>query len=449
MFSNLSEKILGSIRSLSSRGVLSEDDIDKGMRQIRIALLEADVALPVVKSFISKVKEKSLGREIVKSVQPGQQLVKIIHDELVELLGSKNSAINLSTVPPAVILVAGLQGSGKTTSTAKLAHYLTHKHNKKVLAVSLDVYRPAAREQLKIMCDQIDVKTTEINQEANPLTLLKSALKQAKQESFDCLLIDTAGRLHIDDEMMKEIEEVQVVSRPIERLLVVDAMTGQDAVNIAKLFHERLNITGIILTRMDGDARGGAALSMKEIVGCPLKFMGVGEKIDAFEVFDANRVASRILDQGDIVALVEKAQILADDASMQVSMQRMQKGHFTLVDMEKQLLQVVKMGGMQGLLGALPGMQKLKNKVAEAKDNEKIIHRQVAVIRAMTLQERRMPTLFNASRRKRVARGAGVEVSDVNKLLKQHEQMQKMMKRMKGLGEKGLMRGGLKSLFKI
>lgn len=443
MFQNLSDRLGQVFDKLKRRGSLREEDVTAALREVRIALLEADVALPVVKDFVAAVLEKAVGQEVLKSVTPAQMVIKIVNDQLVETLGSETQALNFATTPPAVFLMAGLQGSGKTTSTAKLAKFLTEKQNKKVLMASLDVYRPAAQEQLEILGQQISVATLPIHSADKPAKITKRALDMGRKEGYDVVLLDTAGRLHLDTALMQELEEIKKLSNPVETLLVVDAMTGQDAVNIGKSFNETLGITGIILTRIDGDARGGAALSMRAITGCPIKFVGVGEKIDQLDVFHPDRIAGRILDMGDVVSLVEKAAEHIDEEEAAKLQRKMEKGKFDLNDLASQLKQMQKMGGMGQLMNMLPGVGKMKDKIAKAGFDDKAVAHQLALINSMTLKERRYPKLLNASRKKRVAAGSGLEVQAINRLLKQFEGMSKMMKKMKKLGKKGMMRQGM------
>jgi signal recognition particle subunit SRP54 len=447
MFQSLSQRLTGILDKLRGRGALTEADVVTALREVRIALLEADVALPVVKQFIEGVKEKAIGQEVIRSVTPGQMVVKIVHDHLVDMLGRENEEINLATQPPAVILMVGLQGSGKTTSSAKLGKFLSQKMSKKVLLASLDVYRPAAQLQLETLGKQLNLATLPIVADEKPLTITQRALTAGKAQGFDVVILDTAGRLHIDEELMQEVAQVKALAKPIESFLVADAMTGQDAVVIAREFSEKVGITGIILTRVDGDARGGAALSMRAVTGCPIKFMGIGEKLDQLEVFQSERVAGRILDMGDIVSLVEKAAEVVDQEEAQKMAVKMQKGQFDLNDMAKQLEQMLKMGGLGGIMNMLPGVGKIKDKMSEAGLNDQIIRRQIAIIQSMTKAERRNAKILNGSRRRRIALGSGVNVPEVNRLVKQFEQMQDVMKKMSKLGKKGIMRGGLKGLF--
>jgi len=440
MFENLTSKLGSVFDNLTKRGVLKEADVNSALREIRIALLEADVALPVAKEFIEKVKDEALGEKAIKSVTSAQQIVKIVHDVLKETLGHEDSELNLKVTPPAVILMAGLQGSGKTTSAGKLAKFLKDKERKKVLLASLDIYRPAAQEQLEMLAKQVDVISLPIIAGEKPLDITKRAMDMGRKEAFDIVILDSAGRLSIDDELMNELAEIRDFAKPSEILLVADALTGQDAVNTAQNFKDKIGISGIILTRIDGDARGGAALSMRSVTGMPIKFLGVGEKMDELQAFDADRIAGRILDMGDIVSLVEKAaeNIKAEDA--QRLAKKMAKGKFDLTDFLEQLRQMKKMGGLSGIMNLMPGMGKIKGAMQDANLDENVLKYQEAIILSMTIEEREKPKVLNASRRKRIAAGSGTKVQDVNKLLKQFQQMQTMMKRMKKLGGKGLMR---------
>ena len=433
MFESLTTKLGSVFDKLKRRGSLSEGDVNDALREVRIALLEADVALPVVRDFVSAVREKAVGEEVIRSVTPGQMVVKIVHDHLVEMLGGAAEGLNLGA-PPAVVLMCGLQGSGKTTTTAKLARQLKLKDKRKVLVASLDVQRPAAQHQLEVLAGQAEVASLPIVPGQRPVEITKRALETARREGFDVLILDTAGRLHVDKELMDELVTVRELSRPHETLLVADALTGQDAVNVARQFQERVEITGIVLTRMDGDARGGAALSMRAVTGRPIKLVGAGEKLDALEPFHPERVASRILDMGDVVSLVEKAAELVDKDEAEKLAKRLAKGSFDLNDLRSQLQQVTKMGGMGGILGKLPGVAKMKAQIAESRVDERSIGRQVAIINSMTPGERRNPDIIHASRKRRIAAGSGTEVSEINRLLKQHRQMQDMMKRMKKAG---------------
>lgn len=442
MFESLTDKLSGVFARITSRGVLNDKDIDEAMREIRVALLEADVALPVVKDFVARVKEEARGEKLVRSIQPGQLVVKIVHDELVKLLGAEDGDLNLNVVPPAVILMAGLQGSGKTTSSAKLAKMLGK--NRKVLLASLDVYRPAAQEQLEQLARQIGGHSLPIVNGEKPLAITGRALDVAKKGGFDVLILDSAGRLHIDDALMEELQAVKKLASPAETLLVADAMMGQDACNVAREFNEKLGVTGIVLTRIDGSSRAGAALSMRMIAGVPVKYLGTGEKTDEMEEFHADRIAGRILGQGDVVSLVERAIEKVDREEADKMAARMMKGKFDLEDLLSQLRQIQKLGSLGGIMGMIPGLSKFKNQIADAGIGDALIKKQVAIILSMTKAERKNPDIIKASRKKRIAAGSGVEVHDVNKLLKQYEQMASMMKKM---GRGGGF-GGLASMMK-
>lgn len=449
MFEALNERLTGVFDRITGRGALSEKDVEEALREVRVALLEADVALPVVKDFISRAKEQATGEEVIRSVKPADQVVKIVYDGLVEMLGGEEpTPININATPPAVILMAGLQGSGKTTTSAKLALRLTKFDKKKVMMASLDTRRPAAMEQLATLGQQIEVATLPIVAGQSAVEIAKRALQSAKLQGFDVLILDTAGRITLDEALMAEVAEVARVANPVETLLVADSLTGQDAVRTAAAFHERLPLTGLVLTRADGDGRGGAMLSMRAVTGLPIKYLGAGEKVDALDVFDARRVAGRILGQGDIVALVEKAAGELDQAKAEKMARKLAKGQFDLDDLAAQLQQMKKMGGLQGIMGMLPGVAKLKAQMADSNVNDKMIARQEAIISSMTKAERKKPDLLNASRKKRVAAGAGVEVQDINRLLKQHRQMADMVKSLSKGGGKNLqkmaaMMGGL------
>jgi len=446
MFQSLSTKLTGIFGNLRKRGVLTEADIDAVAREVRIALLEADVALPVVKDFITSLKEKAVGANIVASVNPSQMVIKLVNDHLAELLGSEHQALNLTANPPVVIMMVGLQGSGKTTSTGKLALRLKNKQNKKTLVASLDIYRPAAQEQLAQVAKQAGVDALPIITGQKPKDIAERALKEAKLGGYDVLLLDTAGRLHIDADLMDELKQVKQLTNPLETLLVADSLTGQDAVTIAKSFHEQVGVTGIILTRVDGDGRGGAALSMRAVTGQPIKFIGLGEKLDALEEFHPARIAGRILDMGDIVSLVEKAAENVTQEEAEKMSARMMQGQFDFNDLLDQMRKMKKMGGIGSMMKMLPGMGKLQDKLANANIDEKMIARQEAIILSMTEKERQFPKLINASRRIRIAKGSGTTVQDVNKILKQQLQMQDMMKKFKKMGAKGMMRGGIGKL---
>ena len=438
MFESLSSRLGDIFDKLKSRGVLEESEVTAAMREVRVALLEADVALSVVKEFIDKVRERAVGQEVLKSVTPGQMVVKIVNDELVAMLGGECETLNLAATPPVPIMMVGLQGSGKTTSTAKIAKRLTEKERKRVLMASLDTRRPAAQEQLKILGEQTGVPTLPIVEGQMPVDIAKRAMEAGKLGGYDVVMLDTAGRLHVDESLMAELDAVRMATIPIETLLVADALTGQDAVNVASQFNERLSVTGIVLTRMDGDGRGGAALSMRSVTGCAIKLVGTGEHLDELQEFHPDRVASRILGMGDVVSLVEKAQEVVDEEDAVDLMKRMRKGQFTLVDYQKQLEQMSKMGGMSGVLGLLPGVGKMKKALSQAQVDEKMLARQVAIINSMTPLEREKAKIIAASRKKRIAAGSGTTVQEVNKLLKQHQQIGQMMKRMGKKGKKGM-----------
>lgn len=444
MFDNLSEKLGGILDKLTRRGALSEADVDAAMREVRRALLEADVALDVVRSFTDKVREQAIGATVVKSVTPGQMVVKIVHDQLVETLGSDGQTIDLNAPAPIAIMMVGLQGSGKTTTTAKLARRLTQRDKKKVLMASLDVYRPAAQEQLAVLGRDLSVETLPVVAGQMPQQIAQRALQAAKLGGYDIVLLDTAGRTTLDEEMMREAAAVKTAANPHEVLLVADSLTGQDAVNLARAFDERVGLTGIVLTRVDGDGRGGAALSMRAVTGKPIKLIGTGEKTDALEDFHPSRIASRILGMGDIVSLVEKAAANIDAEKAARVAEKMRKGKFDLADLREQLAQMQNLGGLGGLMGMMPGVAKMKNQLAAANLDDRIVKRQMAVIDSMTRAERKNPDILKASRKKRIASGAGVKVEEVNKLLKMHRGMADMMKAMgknAGAGKRGPMAG--------
>jgi len=441
MFDGLGERLSSVFDRLTGRGVLSEKDVDEALREVRLALLEADVALPVVKTFIDKARERAAGEAVIRSVKPGEQVVKIVHDGLVEMLGGEEpEPLQLAVAPPAVILMAGLQGSGKTTTSAKLAARIVRTERKKVLMASLDTRRPAAMEQLATLGKQIEVDVLAIVAGQSAPDIARRAMNAARLGGYDVLILDTAGRTTLDEQMMGEAAEIARIANPAETVLVADALTGQDAVRTAKAFHERLPLTGLILTRADGDQRGGAALSMRAVTGLPIKFLGSGEKLDALEPFDARRVAGRILGQGDVVALVERAAAQIDTDNAEKMAKKLAKGVFDLEDLAAQLRQLQKMGGMQGIMGLLPGVQKAKKQIAESGITDKTFKRQEAIITSMTPIERRKPDLLNGSRKRRVAAGAGVEVAEVNRLLKQHRQMADAFKAMSRDGGKSMAR---------
>jgi signal recognition particle subunit SRP54 len=448
MFDTLSTRLGEIFDRLRGRGALSEDDVAAAMREIRVALLEADVALPVVRDFIAAVREKAVGQDVVRSVTPGQMVVKIVHDHLVQTLDGdgNNTGLDLNAPAPVGIMLVGLQGSGKTTTAAKIALRLKTRERKKVLMASLDVQRPAAQEQLAQLGRQVQVTTLPVVAGERPVAITRRALDTARREGYDVVLYDTAGRLAINEELMLEVAAVREAAAPYQTLLVADAMTGQDAVNVAKAFGERAGITGIVLTRTDGDARGGAALSMRAITGKPIVFIGTGEKIDALEPFHPERIAGRILGMGDVVSLVEKAAEAADEDEAKKLAAKLEKGNFDLDDLAGQLRQLRRMGGMSSMLGMLPGIGKIKKQIDAANIDETIIKRQEAIISSMTRSERKNPKLLNGSRRRRIAEGSGTTVPEINRLLKQYQDMSGMMKRMKKLGQKGMMRHGLSAL---
>lgn len=441
MFDNLSNRLSRTIRTLRGQGRLSEDNIKDTLREVRMALLEADVALPVVKEFIDRVRERATGQEVLKSLKPGQALVKVVNDELVRVMGVANDDLNLNVPPPAVILMAGLQGSGKTTTSAKLARLLMERNKKSVLLASCDIYRPAAIEQLQTLAGEVGAEFFPSHPDQQPVTIARDAVSQARRQHIDVVIIDTAGRLHIDTEMMTEIRELHAALDPVETLFVVDSMTGQDAANSAHTFNEALPLTGVILTKTDGDARGGAALSIRSITGKPIKFIGVGEKTAALEAFHPDRVASRILGMGDVLSLVEEAEQKVDKEKVAKLAKKISKGkRFDLVDFRDQLEQMQSMGGLTSLMDKLPGMGQLpQNAKAMANDGE--VHRMMAIISSMTPQERSFPGVIKGSRRRRIAAGSGTQVQDVNRLLKQFTQMQKMMKKMSKGGMGKMLRG--------
>ena len=445
MFENLAERLSGVFGRLTKQGALSNDDVVTALREVRIALLEADVSLPVARDFIKSVESKATGQNVTKSVTPGQQVVKIVHDELVAMLRGTGTDENLKIDhPPSPILMVGLQGSGKTTTSAKLAKRLRDKDNKRVLMASLDVNRPAAMEQLQILGSQIGIDTLPIVKGEDPLTIAKRAKTQAALGGYDVYLLDTAGRLHIDHELINQAAAIRDIVKPRETLLVVDGLTGQDAVNVATEFNDKIGVSGVILTRMDGDGRGGAALSMRAVTGQPIRFVGVGEKVDALETFEPERIAGRILGMGDIVALVEKAQETIEAQQAEKMMKRFQKGQFNMNDLKLQLEQMMKMGGMESIMGMMPGAAKMAKQASEAGMDDKVFKRQIALINSMTKKERANPQILQASRKKRVATGSGMEVSELNKLLKMHRQMSDVMKKM---GRGGMLKQAMRGMF--
>jgi signal recognition particle subunit SRP54 len=446
MFEGLSQRLSGILDALTRRGALTEDDVNAAMREVRRALIEADVSLDVVKSFTDKVKNRAVGAEVIKSVTPGQMVVKIVHDTLVETLGADAEPISLESVPPVPVLMVGLQGSGKTTTTAKLAKRFKDRANKKVMMASLDTRRPAAMEQLAILGQQIGVDTLPIIAGQSAVQITRRALDAARLGGYDVIMLDTAGRTTVDEALMAEVAEVAQIANPHEILLVADALTGQDAVNTAKAFAGRVDLTGIVLTRIDGDGRGGAALSMRAVTGKPIKVVGTGEKMDAIEDFHPGRIANRILGMGDIVSLVEKAAETIDHEKAQAIAEKMRKGKFDLDDMREQLAQVEKIGGIGGILGMMPGVAKMKDQIASANLDNKVIARQIAIINSMTPQERRDPDLLKNSRKKRIAAGSGTKAEEINRLLKTHRQMADVMKMMGKGGKRGPL-AGLANMF--
>ncbi len=436
MFDALGNKLGSVFDALRKKGALNEKDVDGALREIRLALLDADVALPVVKEFVENVRTRAVGQEVIKSVTPGQQVVHIVHEELIKMLGEAEP-LDLKATPPVPILMVGLQGAGKTTTTARLGKYLTQNNKKRVLLASLDIYRPAAQQQLVSLGETAGVPVLPPFMGEQPLAIAKRAMSTARKEGYDVVILDTAGRLHIDFEMMSEVASIRGEVQPHETLLVADALSGQDAANVAKEFSEQIGITGLVLTRVDGDARGGAALSMRHVSGAPIKFMGVGEKVDDMEEFDPSRIADRILGMGDVVGLVDKAKSVMEEEDAQKLAERMMKGRFNLEDMKKQLEQVSNMGGISGLMGMMPGIKKIKQQLEEV-DGGKVITHQIAIIDSMTPKERKNPKILNASRRRRIAAGCGLSVQEVNRLLKAFEKQQQMMKKLKKHGKGGL-----------
>ena len=448
MFENLSERLSGVFDRLTKQGALSDDDVRTALREVRVSLLEADVSLPVARDFVKRVQERATGQAVTKSVTPGQQVVKIVHDALVDVLTGDTDPGKLKIDnPPAPILMVGLQGSGKTTTTAKLAKRLTEKDGKRVLMASLDTNRPAAMEQLQILGAQIGVDTLPIVKGEDPVAIARRAKTQASLGGYDVYMLDTAGRLHIDAELIAQAAAVRDAVNPRETLLVVDGLTGQVAVEVAEEFDARIGVSGVVLTRMDGDGRGGAALSMRAVTGKPIRFVGLGEKMDALETFEPERIAGRILGMGDIVALVEKAQETIEAEQAEKMMRRMVKGQFNMNDLKMQLEQMLKMGGMEGLMGMMPGMGKMKGQMDAAGMDDRMLRRQIALIQSMTKRERANPQILQASRKKRIAAGAGMDVSDLNKLLKMHRQMSDMMKKMGKMGKGKMLKEAMKGMF--
>ncbi|UWR64250.1 signal recognition particle protein [Phaeobacter inhibens] len=448
MFENLSERLSGVFDRLTKQGALSEEDVKTALREVRVALLEADVSLPVARDFVKRVQEQATGQAVTKSVTPGQQVVKIVHDALVDVLrGAEDPGQLKVDNPPAPILMVGLQGSGKTTTTGKLAKRLKDKEGKRVLMASLDVYRPAAMDQLAVLGTQIGVDTLPIVPGQKPVDIAKRAKQQAALGGYDVYMLDTAGRLQIDEVLMQEVEDVRDVVSPRETLLVVDGLTGQVAVEVAEEFDAKIGISGVVLTRMDGDGRGGAALSMRAVTGKPIRFVGLGEKMDAIETFEPDRIAGRILGMGDIVALVEKAQETIEAEQAERMMKRMMKGHFNMNDLKMQLEQMIQMGGMQGMMQMMPGMAKMAKQVEESGFDDKVLRQQIAMIQSMTKKERANPALLQASRKKRIATGSGMQVSDLNKLMKMHRQMADVMKKMGKMGKGKMLKQAMSGMF--
>ncbi|HSU80273.1 MAG TPA: signal recognition particle protein [Candidatus Angelobacter sp.] len=435
-FENLSDRLQETIKRIRGKGKVSEADVNEMAREVRLALLEADVNFKVVKDFIAKIKERAIGQEVLKSLTPGQQVIKVVQDELTELMGGEQSKLTLSSKPPTVIMMVGLQGAGKTTSAGKLANYVRKQFNKKPLLVAADVYRPAAIKQLETLGKQLSMPVFSLGDKEDPVVIAEKAVEKAKEEHHDVVFVDTAGRLHVDDDLMGELERIKEKVDPDEIFLVVDAMTGQDAVNVAESFNERLGLTGVILTKLDGDTRGGAALSVKAVTGKPIKFVGMGEKLDALEPFHPDRMASRILGMGDVLSLIEKAQLDVDETKAREMHQKMMNASFTLDDFLEQLAQVRKMGPLDELLGMIPGMNKMKGMKNLQVDEKQIGHVE-AIIRSMTAAEKADPDIINPSRKKRIANGSGTTIQDINRLLKQFKDMKKMMKQMMGGMTKG------------
>ncbi len=444
-FEGLAERLQGTMQKIRGKGKVSESDVKEMMREVRLALLEADVNFKVVKEFVKKVSERSVGQEVMKSLTPGQQVIKVVKEELTELMGGEESRIGTSKRPPTVIMMVGLQGAGKTTTTGKLANLLRKKYNRKPLLVAADVYRPAAIKQLETLGKQLDMPVFSLGDQVSPVEIAKQAIQKAKDDHLDYVLIDTAGRLHIDETLMDELKQIKELSTPEEVFLVVDAMTGQDAVNVAESFNEQLGVTGVVLTKLDGDTRGGAALSIRAVTGKPIKFAGMGEKLDALEQFHPERMASRILGMGDVLTLIEKAQSNVDETKAKELEQKMRTMSFTFDDFLDQLGQVRSMGPLDEILKMLPGANKMKG-LSNVQVDEKQISRVEAIIRSMTTAEKQQPEILNAGRRKRIARGSGTSIQEVNRLLKQFEDMKKMMKQMSAMQQKGKKKGGFPKL---
>jgi len=431
-FESLASRLQSTFDKLRGKGKVTEEDVTKAMREVRLALLEADVNFKVVKEFVNRVKERAIGQDVLKSLTPGQQVIKVVNDELTELMGGGQSKLAVAGRPPTVVMMVGLQGAGKTTTTGKLANYLRGKQNRKPLLVACDIYRPAAIKQLEVVGKQLNIPVFSMGDKVSPVEIARAAIAHAKEQHFDYVLIDTAGRLHIDETLMGELQEIKEATRPNEILLVVDAMTGQDAVNVAESFNNQLDLTGVVLTKLDGDTKGGAALSVKSVTGTPIKFVGMGEKMDALEPFHPDRMASRILGMGDVLTLIEKAQIDVDEVKAKELERKMRNAEFTFEDFLEQMAQVRKMGPLDELLNMMPGMNKIKG-IKDLKVDESALNRVEAIVRSMTTQEKQQPEIINSSRRKRIAKGSGTTVQEVNRLIKQFEDMKKMMKQMTGM----------------
>jgi signal recognition particle subunit SRP54 len=440
-FESLASRLQSTFDKLRGKGKVTEEDVTKAMREVRLALLEADVNFKVVKDFVNRVKERAIGQDVLKSLTPGQQVIKVVSDELTELMGGGQSKLAVANRPPTVIMMVGLQGAGKTTTTGKLANYLRGKQNRKPLLVACDVYRPAAIKQLEVLGKQLNIPVFSMGDKVSPVDIAKAAIAHAKAEHLDYVLIDTAGRLHIDEALMGELQEIKEITKPDEILLVVDAMTGQDAVNVAESFNNQLSLTGVVLTKLDGDTKGGAALSVKSVTGTPIKFVGMGEKMDALEPFHPDRMASRILGMGDVLTLIEKAQMEVDEAKAKELERKMRNADFTFEDFLDQMAQVRKMGPLDELLNLMPGMNKIKG-MKDLKVDEKALNRVEAIVRSMTTEEKRNPEIINSSRRKRIAKGSGTTVQEVNRLIKQFEDMRKMMKQFTKMTDKAKKKGG-------
>ncbi|BAU27571.1 signal recognition particle subunit FFH/SRP54 (srp54) [Aneurinibacillus soli] len=445
-FESLASRLQSTFDKLRGKGKVSEEDVTKAMREVRLALLEADVNFKVVKDFVNRVKERAIGQDVLKSLTPGQHVIKVVNDELTELMGGGQSKLAVSNRPPTVVMMVGLQGAGKTTTTGKLANYLRGKQNRKPLLVACDVYRPAAIKQLQVLGNQLDIPVFEMGNQTSPVEIARAAIEHAKEQHLDYVLIDTAGRLHIDEALMGELQEIKAITKPNEILLVVDAMTGQDAVNVAESFNNQLELTGVVLTKLDGDTKGGAALSVKAVTGTPIKFAGMGEKMDALEPFYPERMASRILGMGDVLTLIEKAQVDVDVEKAKELERKMRNAEFTFEDFLEQMAQVRKMGPLDELLNMMPGMNKMKG-LKDVKIDDGAIGRVEAIIRSMTIVEKQQPELINSSRRKRIAKGSGTTIQEVNRLIKQFDDMRKMMKQFTKMTDKAKKKGGFKFPF--